>query len=130
MKEMDEEIIKLTNLKKIFIENIFNGLEKVYLNGDPDRRIPGCLNFSFDGVEGEGIMLGMRDVCISSGSACTSQSLEPSYVLKAISVHEDLAHSSLRIGMGRFTTLDEVQYVSSRIIDVVRRLRSMSPLWS
>jgi cysteine desulfurase len=130
MKEMNEEISKLTSFKNLFLKNIFDNLKKVYLNGDLNRRIPGCLNFSFDGVEGEAIMLGMSEVCISSGSACTSRSLEPSYVLKAISVREDLAHSSLRIGMGRFTTLNEVKYVSSKIIDVVNRLRSMSPLWS
>lgn len=128
-REMEAEIAKLARFKNYFIQGICNNLKKVYLNGDMEKRIPGCLNFSFDGVEGEAIMLGMREVCISSGSACTSQSLESSYVLKALSVREDLAHSSLRIGFGRFTTFDEVKYVLEKLIKVVNRLRSMSPLW-
>jgi len=127
--EMSQETERLTKMKNYFIDKMLSRLEKVYLNGDRERRIPGCLNFSFEGVEGESIMLGMPEVCVSSGSACTSASLEPSYVLKAISVREDLAHCSLRIGFGRFTTFDEVEYVSDKIIEVVTRLRSMSPLW-
>lgn len=127
-EEMVEENERLTEFKNYFIEQMLK-MDKVYLNGDKDNRIPGCLNFSFDGIEGEGIMLGMPEVCISSGSACTSATLEPSYVLKAISVREDLAHSSLRIGLGRFTTFDEVKYVCHKITKVVARLRSMSPLW-
>jgi cysteine desulfurase len=129
MNEMNVESARLTEFKNYFIDKIMGNLPKVYLNGDREKRVPGCLNFSFEGVEGEGIMLGMRDVCISSGSACTSKSLEPSYVLKAISMREDLARSSLRISMGRFTTFDEVEYVSSKIIEIVKRLRSMSPIW-
>lgn len=128
-QEMSEESVRLKRLKDRFLEAIFSKLPKVYLNGDRERSIPGCINLSFDGVEGEGIMLGMDDVCVSSGSACSSQILEPSYVLRAISVREDLAHSSLRIGFGRFTTEDEVDYVASRITEVVNRLRSMSPVW-
>lgn len=128
-KEMLQESKRLTDMKNYFIDKMLSRLEKVYLNGDREKRIPGCLNFSFEGVEGESIMLGMPEVCISSGSACTSASLEPSYVLKSISVREDLAHCSLRIGLGRFTTFDEVEYVSDKIIEVVTRLRSMSPLW-
>lgn len=127
--EMLEESQRLAEMKNYFIDKILSRLEKVYLNGDRERRIPGCLNFSFEGVEGESIMLGMPEVCISSGSACTSASLEPSYVLKAISIKEDLAHCSLRIGLGRFTTFDEIEYVSDKIIETVTRLRSMSPLW-
>jgi cysteine desulfurase len=126
---MSQEAQRLTEMKNYFIDKMLSRLEKVYLNGDRENRISGCLNFSFEGVEGESIMLGMPEVCISSGSACTSASLEPSYVLKAISVREDLAHCSLRIGLGRFTTFDEVEYVSDKIIEVVTRLRSMSPLW-
>lgn len=128
--EMREEREKLEKFKNYFIDKILNNFDKVYLNGDREKRIPGCLNFSFEGVEGEGIMLGMRDICISSGSACTSATLEPSYVLKAISTREDLAHSSLRIGFGRFTTFEEIEYVSSKLIEVVKKLRSMSPLWN
>ena len=127
--EMVQESRRLTDMKNYFIDKILSRLEKVYLNGDRERRIPGCLNFSFEGVEGESVMLGMPEVCISSGSACTSASLEPSYVLKAISIREDLAHCSLRIGLGRFTTFEEVEYVSDKIIETVTRLRSMSPLW-
>ncbi|MDR0678448.1 MAG: aminotransferase class V-fold PLP-dependent enzyme, partial [Holosporaceae bacterium] len=128
-REMLSESARLAELKDYFIKKIFDNLNKVYLNGDVKQSIPGCVNLSFEGVEGEGIMLGMPDVCISSGSACTSDSLEPSYVLEAVSVNEDLAHSSLRIGFGRFTTFKEVEYVSSRIIEVVNRLREMSPIW-
>lgn len=127
--EMSQESERITEMKNYFIDKMLSRLEKVYLNGDREKRIPGCLNFSFEGVEGESIMLGMPEICVSSGSACTSASLEPSYVLKAISVREDLAHCSLRIGLGRFTTFDEVEYVSDKIIEVVTRLRSMSPLW-
>jgi cysteine desulfurase len=128
-REMSEESSRLMEFKSHFLKRIFSNLTKVYLNGDAERSVPGCVNLSFEGVEGEGIMLGMQDICVSSGSACTSESLEPSYVLKALSVREDLAHSSLRLGFGRFTTLEEVEYVSSRIIEVVNRLRSMSPIW-
>jgi cysteine desulfurase len=128
-QEMSAESARLSEFKAYFLEKIFSNLSKVYLNGNAEHSIHGCINLSFEGVEGEGIMLGMQDVCVSSGSACTSESLEPSYVLKALSVREDLAHSSLRIGFGRFTTLDEVEYVSSRIIEVVNRLRDMSPIW-
>jgi cysteine desulfurase len=128
-QEADAESSRLAELKSHFLKKIFDNLTKVHLNGDIERGIPGCVNLSFEGVEGEGMMMGMQDVCISSGSACTSESLEPSYVLHALSVREDLAHSSLRIGFGRFTTSEEVEYVSSKIIEVVKRLRDMSPIW-
>jgi cysteine desulfurase len=128
-QEMQEESSRLGEFKDYFLKKIFSNLAKVYLNGDAERSIHGCINLSFEGVEGEGIMLGMQDICVSSGSACTSESLEPSYVLKALSVREDLAHSSLRIGFGRFTTFEEIEYVSSKIIKVVNRLRDMSPIW-
>ena len=127
--EMPEEKTRLEEFKNFFIDKILSALPKVYLNGSREQRVPGCLNFSFEGVEGEGIMLGIPEICVSSGSACTSESLEPSYVLKALSVREDLAHCSLRIGFGRFTTFDEVKYVTNRLIEVVTRLREMSPLW-
>ncbi|MDR2067590.1 MAG: aminotransferase class V-fold PLP-dependent enzyme [Holosporaceae bacterium] len=128
--EMTRESEMLTEYKNYFMGKILNGLEDAYLNGDRELRIPGCLNFSFRGIEGEGIMLGMRNVCLSSGSACTSASLEPSHVLNAISIDDELAHSSLRIGLGRFTTFEEVDYVSSKIIEIVNRLREMSPIWT
>lgn len=126
--EMLEEAERLDGFKNFFIERLTKNLKKVRLNGDANKRIPGCLNFSFEGVEGESVMLGMQNVCISSGSACTSMSLTPSHVLEALGVG-DLAHSSLRIGLGRFTTKEEVEYVCSKIIEVVNRLRAMSPIW-
>ncbi|MDR0968137.1 MAG: IscS subfamily cysteine desulfurase [Holosporaceae bacterium] len=129
-QEMAEESAKLTKFKDYFLKKIFDNLTKVYLNGDAVRRIPGCVNLSFEGVEGESIMLGMPEVCVSSGSACTSESLQPSYVIEAIATREELAHSSLRIGFGRFTTFEEVDYFASKLIEVVNRLRDMSPLWA
>ncbi|MBR1734167.1 MAG: IscS subfamily cysteine desulfurase [Alphaproteobacteria bacterium] len=129
-KEMREEYTRLVAFKSYFLRQIFDNLPKVYLNGDRDKSIPGCINLSFDGVEGEGIMLGMRDICVSSGSACSSQTLEPSYVLKSLSIREDLAHSSIRIGFGRFTTQEEIEYTASKIIETVRKLRKMSPIWN
>lgn len=126
--EMLEEAERLDGFKNFFIERLMKNLKKVRLNGDANKRIPGCLNFSFEGVEGESVMLGMQNVCISSGSACTSMSLTPSHVLEALGVG-DLAHSSLRIGLGRFTTKEEVEYVCLKIIEVVNRLRAMSPIW-
>lgn len=129
IKEMPEERQRLEKLKNYFIDTLMQNLPKVYLNGDREKRIPGCLNFSFEGVEGEGIMLGMPEICVSSGSACTSATLNPSYVLRALNAREDLAHSSLRIGLGRPTTLEEVEYVAKKLVQVVSRLRDMSPLW-
>lgn len=127
--EMSEEYDRLLELKNLFIDKVMKNLEKVNLNGDRQNRIPGCLNFSFEGVEGEAMMLGMPEICVSSGSACTSESLEPSYVLRALSLREDLPHCSLRIGLGRFTTREEVEYATDKIIETVNRLRAMSPLW-
>ncbi|MDR0677317.1 MAG: aminotransferase class V-fold PLP-dependent enzyme [Holosporaceae bacterium] len=128
-QEMHEERHRLMELGNYFIKKIMDNLPKVYLNGDMEKRIPGCINLSFEGIEGEALMLNMPDVCLSSGSACTSDSLSPSYVLEAISDREEIAHSSLRIGLGRFTTLEEVEYVSSKIIESVIKLRAISPLW-
>jgi len=105
------------------------GLAEVYLNGDLDQRLPGNLNLSFAYVEGEGLMMGIKELAVSSGSACTSASLEPSYVLRALGVEEELAHTSLRLGLGRFTTEEEIDYAADRICSEVERLREMSPLW-
>lgn len=129
VQEMSSEKQRLEEFKNYFIDTLTQSLPKVYLNGDREKRIPGCLNFSFEGVEGEGIMLGMPEICVSSGSACTSATLDPSYVLRALNTREDLAHSSLRIGLGRPTTFEEVEYVVKKLIQVVSRLRDMSPLW-
>ena len=128
-KEMGAEAERLRMLRDRFYEAIMERLPECYLNGDLDQRIPGNLNISFAYVEGEGLMMGIKDLAVSSGSACTSASLEPSYVLRALGVGEDLAHTSLRIGLGRFTTEQEVDYAVERIASEVERLRQMSPLW-
>jgi cysteine desulfurase len=128
-REMGAEAERLSMLRDRFYGKIKERLSEVYLNGDADQRIPGNLNISFAYVEGEGLMMGVKDLAVSSGSACTSESLEPSYVLRALGVEEELAHTSLRIGLGRFTTKEEVDYAAEKIIGEVERLRQMSPLW-
>ena len=99
------------------------------LNGSLERRLPGNLNLSFAYVEGEAMMMAIKEVAVSSGSACTSASLEPSYVLRACGVEEELAHSSIRFGLGRFTTEEEVDYVADLVVSKVKKLREMSPLY-
>lgn len=128
-EEMAAESRALHILQERFYKKIMAELEEVYINGDPEKRIPGNLNLSFAHVEGEGLMMGMKDLAVSSGSACTSASLEPSYVLRALGVKAEMAHTSLRIGLGRFTTEADVDYAANKIIAEVRRLREMSPLW-
>lgn len=128
-KEMHSENERLSKLHNQFCEAIFSQLKEIYLNGDKEHRIPGNINISFAYVEGEGLMGAVNDLAVSSGSACTSASLEPSYVLRALGVDDALAHTSLRIGLGRFTTKQEVDYVVKRIVTAVNRLRAMSPLW-
>jgi cysteine desulfurase len=127
--EMVPEAERLHAFRGRFLSKITEQLPEVYLNGDLEHRIPGNLNISFAYVEGEGLMMGIKDLAVSSGSACTSASLEPSYVLRALGVDEELAHTSLRIGLGRFTTEAEVDYAVERIACEVQRLRNMSPLW-
>lgn len=128
-KEMANESKRLRTFYDRFMQKIFKALPEVYLNGDAQQRFPGNINISFAYVEGEGLMMGLKDLAVSSGSACTSASLEPSYVLRALGVGVELAHTSLRIGFGRFTTQDEIDYAADRIIQEVSRLREMSPLW-
>jgi len=128
-KEMGAETERLKMLRTRFYDGINERLDEVFLNGDLEQRIPGNLNISFAYVEGEGLMMGVNDLAVSSGSACTSASLEPSYVLRALGVEEELAHTSLRIGLGRFTTPEEVDYAVETIATEVTRLRAMSPLW-
>jgi cysteine desulfurase len=128
-KEMGAETERLKMLRGRFHKGINDRLSEVYLNGDLEQRIPGNLNLSFAYVEGEGLMMGVNDLAVSSGSACTSASLEPSYVLRALGVEDELAHTSLRIGLGRFTTEEEVDYAVEKIATEVTRLRAMSPLW-
>jgi cysteine desulfurase len=128
-REMPEEAKRLRRLRDRFYDGIKAKLADVYLNGDLENRIPGNLNLSFAYVEGESLILGIKDLSVSSGSACTSASLEPSYVLRALGVEEELAHTSLRISFGRFTTEDEVDYAVQEIVEHVSKLREMSPLW-
>ena len=116
-------------LSKRLMDKIYAALPQVIRNGDPDHTYPGCINLSFAFVEGESLLMALKDVALSSGSACTSASLEPSYVLRAIGTDEDLAHSSIRFGIGRFTTIEEVDYTADKCIKHVSRLREMSPLW-
>jgi len=128
-KEMGAEGERLKKLQQRFLDGIRAKLDEVYLNGDAEHRIPGNLNLSFAHVEGEGLMMGIKDLCVSSGSACTSASLEPSYVLRALGVEIEMAHTSLRIGIGRFTTEAEIDYAVEHLVQAVQRLREMSPLW-
>ncbi len=127
--EMADEARRLKSLAERMYQRIMGELPEVYLNGDKENRIPGNLNLSFAFVEGEGLMMGIKDLAVSSGSACTSASLEPSYVLRALGVNEELAHTSLRLGFGRFTTEEEIDYAVERIISEVSRLRELSPLY-
>ncbi len=127
--EMATEAPRVQRLRERLRQGILEQLDEVYLNGHPDQRLPGNLNLSFAFVEGESLLMGLKDVAVSSGSACTSATLEPSYVLKALGVGEDLAHTSIRFGLGRFNTPEEVEYVIERIVHEVRRLRDMSPLY-
>ena len=124
-----EEIERVTALRDWFQTGLFGRLDEIYLNGHPTQRIPGNLNVSFRYVEGESLMMGFNDIAVSSGSACTSASLEPSYVLKALGVGDDLAHSSIRFSFGRFTTEEEIDYAVERVCSTVDRLRAMSPLY-
>ncbi len=128
-KEMFEEVSRLKKLKARFLTTLRKELKNIYINGDEEKRIPSNLNISFAYVEGEGLMMGIKNLAVSSGSACTSSSLESSYVLKAIGVESDLAHTSLRIGFGRFTTEEEMDRSAQDIIVAVQKLRAMSPLW-
>jgi cysteine desulfurase len=127
--EMAEEAKKLAALRDRLKDKIFADLDEVYINGSWEHRLPGNLNISFAFVEGESLLMGINDIAVSSGSACTSATLEPSYVLKALGAGDDLAHSSIRFGLGRFNTEAEVDYVAAKLIDVVKRLRELSPLY-
>lgn len=129
IEEMDYDHEYIEKLSNRLLKKIMSNLTNVVRNGDPVHSYPGCLNLSFAFVEGESLLMALKDIALSSGSACTSASLEPSYVLRAIGADEDLAHSSIRFGFGRFTTVEEVDYTVDRCIDHVKRLREMSPLW-
>jgi len=129
MKVMPEESKRLTELRERLKEGILKSLDEVYLNGHSTKRLPNNLNLSFAYVEGESVLMGLKDIAVSSGSACTSATLEPSYVIRALGVGSDLAHSSIRFGLGRFNTQEEVDYVVKRVIETIQKLREMSPLY-
>jgi cysteine desulfurase len=128
-KEMAEESKRLMFLRDKLKDTLTRELDEVYINGSWQHRLPHNLNISFNYVEGESLLMGINDIAVSSGSACTSATLEPSYVLKALGAGDDLAHSSIRFGLGRFNTEEEVDYVAAKVIDVVRKLRELSPLY-
>ncbi len=128
MNEMDEEAKRLSAMRDR-LESELLKIEEAYVNGNVEHRLPHVANISFKHVEGEGLMMGIKDLAVSSGSACTSASLEPSYVLKNLGLDDDLAHSSLRFGLGRFTTDEEIDFAIGHVRTAVEKLRDMSPLW-
>jgi cysteine desulfurase len=126
--ELAQEALKIKKLR----DKLWDGLkdiEEIYLNGHPDKRIPGILNLSINFIEGESLIMGLKNLALSSGSACTSASLEPSYVLRSLGLNDELAHSSLRFSIGRFTTEQEIEMAIQSVRNVISRLREMSPLW-
>jgi cysteine desulfurase len=127
--EMAAETTRLTGLRDYMKAKFEAALDYVHVNGNMDHHLPGNLNMSFVYVEGESLLMGINDIAVSSGSACTSATLEPSYVLKALGLGDDVAHSSIRFGLGRFNTREEVDYVSDKMIDTVLKLRELSPLY-
>jgi cysteine desulfurase len=128
-QEMEEENTRTLYLREKLRKGIMDEIPEVYINGSYEHRLPGNLNISFAYVEGESLLMGISDIAVSSGSACTSASLEPSYVLKALGVGEELAHSSIRFGLGRFNTEEEVDYTIGKVNESVNKLRELSPLW-
>jgi cysteine desulfurase len=128
-REMPEEMKRMAFLRDRLRSKLEKGLDDVYINGSMEHRLPQNLNMSFLYVEGESLLMGINDVAVSSGSACTSATLEPSYVLKALGLGDDLAHSSIRFGIGRFNTEQEIDYVADKLVDVVSKLRELSPLY-
>jgi cysteine desulfurase len=131
LAEMPEESKRLSYLREKLKNAFLSNLDETHVNGtmEPGKHLPGNLNMSFVYVEGESLLMGINDIAVSSGSACTSATLEPSYVLKALGLGDDVAHSSIRFGLGRFNTEAEVDYVAERLIDTVKKLRELSPLY-
>jgi cysteine desulfurase len=127
-EEMDSESQRIKQLRDL-LWNGLNDIEEIYLNGDAEHRIPGNLNVSFNYIEGESLIMALKDLAVSSGSACTSASLEPSYVLRALGRDDELAHSSIRFTLGRFTTQEEIEYAIPLIRSKIEKLRELSPLW-
>jgi cysteine desulfurase len=129
VKEMESDKARITKLTDYFYNKLIEAVPDIYLNGDKEQRIHGNLNISFAYIEGESLVMSIKELAVSSGSACTSASLEPSYVLRALGVEVELAHTSIRFGLGRFTTQEEVDFALELIISNVCKLREMSPLW-
>ena len=127
-EEMHEETKRIVVLRDRFLKGL-EGMEEVYINGDLKHRVPANLNVSFNFVEGESLIMALKDLAVSSGSACTSASLEPSYVLRALGMEDELAHSSLRFSIGRFTTAEDVDFAVAKVREAVGKLRELSPLW-
>jgi cysteine desulfurase len=128
-REMDQEAARLKRLRDKLADRFTAELDEVYINGTMESRLPGNLNISFAYVEGESLLMGINDIAVSSGSACTSATLEPSYVLKALGAADEIAHSSIRFGLGRFNTEEEVDYAGDKVVEVVKKLRELSPLY-
>ncbi|KAG5440381.1 hypothetical protein PCK2_000514, partial [Pneumocystis canis] len=126
--ELEYDYAHVSRLSKQLVDRL-SQLEHVFFNGDPVHRYPGCINASFAYVEGESLLMALNNIALSSGSACTSASLEPSYVIRSLGVPDDISHSSLRFGIGRFTTDTEINYICDTIKDKVNYLRELSPLW-
>ena len=126
---LPEEMARMSGMRDRLKDAILTELDEVYINGSLEHRLPHNLNISFAYVEGESLLMGINDIAVSSGSACTSATLEPSYVLKALGAGDELAHSSIRFGVGRFNTEEEIDYTAQKVIDVVRKLRELSPLY-
>jgi cysteine desulfurase len=126
--EMQKDTDHINRLGKKFFDEI-GTIDAIYLNGDKNHRYVGNINFSFAGIEGESMIMALKDLAVSSGSACTSSSLEPSYVLHSIGVEDDLAHTSIRFGIGRFTTEEEIDYAITLIKSKIDKLRALSPIW-
>jgi cysteine desulfurase len=129
MRVMEAEANRVRALRDRLKKTIFDNLDYVHLNGHAEKRLPHNLNVSFEFVEGESMLMSLKDIAVSSGSACTSATLEPSYVLMALGVGEQLAHTSIRFGLGRWTTEAEVDYVAARAVENAKKLRAMSPLY-
>jgi len=127
-EEFAEEDARLRKLRDVMLDG-FKDMEEVHLNGSATQRVPGNMNISFNFVEGESLIMSFKDIAVSSGSACTSASLEPSYVLRALGLNDEMAHSSIRFGIGRFTTEEELKYVIGHVREAVEKLRELSPLW-
>jgi cysteine desulfurase len=128
-EEMPVEAVRLRELRDRLKDRLLAELDECYINGSWEHRLPNNLNISFAYVEGESLLMGINDIAVSSGSACTSATLEPSYVLKALGAGDDIAHSSIRFGLGRFNTQEDIDYAAAKVISVVKKLRELSPLY-